>query len=48
MVKLLVEIRCRFIKKWILEQQKLQQAEMEGIPHHLIDIKNPDESFFSC
>lgn len=24
---------------------KITKAEMEGIPHHLIDIKNPDESF---
>ncbi|KZZ82760.1 tRNA (adenosine(37)-N6)-dimethylallyltransferase MiaA [Bacillus sp. SJS] len=24
---------------------KIRQNEMEGIPHHLIDIKNPDESF---
>ncbi|AWP36834.1 tRNA (adenosine(37)-N6)-dimethylallyltransferase MiaA [Heyndrickxia coagulans] len=24
---------------------KITQVEMEGIPHHLIDIKNPDESF---
>lgn len=24
---------------------KITKEEMEGIPHHLIDIKNPDESF---
>ena len=24
---------------------KITQEEMEGIPHHLLDIKNPDESF---
>lgn len=24
---------------------KITQDEMEGVPHHLIDIKNPDESF---
>lgn len=24
---------------------KIQTAEMEGIPHHLLDIKEPDESF---
>jgi tRNA dimethylallyltransferase len=24
---------------------KITQEEMEGVPHHLIDIKNPDESF---
>lgn len=24
---------------------KIKPEEMEGIPHHLIDIKNPDESF---
>lgn len=24
---------------------KIKQTEMEGIPHHLIDIKNPDEEF---
>jgi tRNA dimethylallyltransferase len=24
---------------------KIQSAEMEGIPHHLLDIKEPDESF---
>lgn len=24
---------------------KIMPAEMEGIPHHLLDIKNPDESF---
>ncbi|MFC0043643.1 tRNA (adenosine(37)-N6)-dimethylallyltransferase MiaA [Metabacillus iocasae] len=24
---------------------KITEEEMEGIPHHLIDIKNPDESF---
>ena len=45
MVKLLVEIPCRFIKEWISEQQKLSKHEMEGIPHYLIDIKNPDEPF---
>ncbi|MEG9296783.1 tRNA (adenosine(37)-N6)-dimethylallyltransferase MiaA [Mangrovibacillus sp. Mu-81] len=27
---------------------KITQAEMEGIPHHLIDIKNPQESFSSA
>lgn len=24
---------------------KISKEEMKGIPHHLIDIKNPDESF---
>ena len=24
---------------------KIMHAEMEGIPHYFIDIKNPDESF---
>ena len=24
---------------------KIKKEEMEGIPHHLIDIKEPDESF---
>lgn len=24
---------------------KVSEAEMQGIPHHMIDIKNPDESF---
>ncbi len=24
---------------------KIQETEMQGIPHHLIDIKNPDEDF---
>lgn len=32
-------------KKMDIGTAKIMQAEMEGIPHHLIDIKNPDESF---
>lgn len=24
---------------------KIQETEMQGVPHHLIDIKNPDEDF---
>src|SRR5690625_5217988 len=24
---------------------KVQEKEMQGIPHHMIDIKNPDEPF---
>lgn len=27
---------------------KIRKDEMEGIPHHLIDIKEPDEKFFRC
>jgi tRNA dimethylallyltransferase len=32
-------------KKMDIGTAKIMQAEMEGIPHYLIDIKNPDESF---
>ncbi|WP_445487339.1 tRNA (adenosine(37)-N6)-dimethylallyltransferase MiaA [Niallia sp. 03133] len=32
-------------KKMDIGTAKINQEEMEGIPHHLIDIKNPDEHF---
>jgi tRNA dimethylallyltransferase len=32
-------------KKMDIGTAKIMPAEMEGIPHYLIDIKNPDESF---
>ena len=32
-------------KKMDIGTAKIMHAEMEGIPHYLIDIKNPDESF---
>ena len=32
-------------KKMDIGTAKIMQAEMEGIPHYLIDIKNPDETF---
>jgi tRNA dimethylallyltransferase len=32
-------------KKMDIGTAKITPAEMEGIPHHLIDIKNPEEAF---
>ena len=32
-------------KKMDIGTAKISSAEMEGIPHHLIDIKDPHESF---
>ncbi|MEK3855023.1 tRNA (adenosine(37)-N6)-dimethylallyltransferase MiaA [Cytobacillus sp. FSL H8-0458] len=32
-------------KRMDIGTAKIKEEEMEGIPHHLIDIKNPEESF---
>ena len=32
-------------RKMDIGTAKISSSEMEGIPHHLIDIKDPDESF---
>ena len=32
-------------RKMDIGTAKIKSSEMEGIPHHLIDIKDPDESF---
>ncbi|MDQ0199890.1 tRNA (adenosine(37)-N6)-dimethylallyltransferase MiaA [Neobacillus ginsengisoli] len=32
-------------RKMDIGTAKIKESEMEGIPHHLIDIKEPDESF---
>jgi tRNA dimethylallyltransferase len=32
-------------KKMDIGTAKIQSSEMEGIPHHLLDLKEPDESF---
>ena len=45
MVKLSAEIPCRFIKGMDIGTAKIKKDEMEGIPHYLIDIKDPDEHF---
>ncbi|MFP3360852.1 isopentenyl transferase family protein, partial [Planococcus sp. SIMBA_143] len=32
-------------RKMDIGTAKITNDEMEGVPHHLIDIKNPEESF---
>ena len=44
-MKSLVGIPCKFINKWTLVQTKVTNEEMDGIPHYMIDILNPDDSF---
>ena len=38
-------IPCKFINKWTLNATKVTNEEMDGIPHYMIDILNPDDSF---
>ena len=55
--KVSLELACRFNGEIIngdsmqiyrgldIGTAKIKKEEMKGIPHHLFDIKNPDESF---
>ena len=45
MERLLTEIPCKFIVGSHIGTAKILEEEMEGIPHHLLDIKDPTESF---
>ena len=38
------EIPCRYIKGWTSEL-KVTEEETEGVPHHLIDILEPSDTF---
>ena len=38
-------IACLCLDTWILERQNLRFSERNSIPHHLLDIRNPNELF---
>lgn len=43
--RLFLQILCRFTERWILERPRSVPEEMEGIPHYLVDVLEPDDPF---
>ena len=44
-MRLCLQIPCRYIKKWILALQRSRPEEMQGVPHYLVDVLEPEEEF---
>lgn len=44
-VRSYLQIRCRFIRGMDIGTAKITKEQMDGVPHHLIDIMDPSDSF---
>ena len=38
-------MRCKSIRELDIGTAKITEEEMDGVPHHLFDVKEPNESF---